>query len=182
MWHSIRALVIGATLVGWGLFAAPAQAVTLKQARMAMALIKTVDGLAPEERTRFIAQNREQLNIALHIRQSVADLLHMADAVSQVSERMYQRKLICNADDDDDETDAAPTSAAKAPDLPDLDKMAVDFKADLRGVLHLPDTPETDAKLDDVDVADLLANRYLADHRCPLNSVPARTHHATTKK
>ena len=59
------------------------------------------------------------------------------------------------------------------PFTPDIPKIVAAFKADLRMVLHLPDGPETEKRLDDADIADALANRMLTDLHCSENLPPS---------
>jgi hypothetical protein len=44
--------------------------------------------------------------------------------------------------------------------------MASAFKAEIKASLNLPDTAATEARLDQIDVTDVIANRMLADNKC----------------
>jgi len=145
-----------------------ARAVTLAEALAAEELIAKVDALAPDERAAFIQQNRAQLNQALMTEQIVAAIRHAVQATAQASERLYHRPLLCgviadeDAGDDDQEVGGAPPVPPPAP----LADMAKAFRAEVKASLKLPDGPGTEARLDGMDVTDVIANRMIADNKC----------------
>ena len=148
------------------LLSQPAGAVTVAEAVSALNLLKTVEAMSTAERAEYIAQHRSDLNNALMVREIVGMLGRTVEATSAVSERTYNRKLVCIPDDDDDDEEGQPFSV-------DLPKMAIAFKADMRHVLGLADSPETEAKLNQVDIVDVIANRMVADLRCPGDAAPS---------
>ncbi|HMA49965.1 MAG TPA: hypothetical protein VKP60_09450 [Magnetospirillaceae bacterium] len=147
---------------------APAHAVTVAEALAAEKLIAEVDSLAPEQRSAFIGANRDRLNQALQAEQIVDTIRHTVQITALASRRLYHRPLMCGviADeergDDDQEVGGAPPLPPPAP----LADMVKSFKAEIRAALKLPDDAATDARLDQLDVTDVIANRMLADNKC----------------
>ena len=145
-----------------------AHAVTVAEALAAERLIAEVDAMTPEQRSAFLGENRARLNQALMAEQTVNTIRHTVQMTALASRRLYHRPLMCGvvADeergDDDQEVGGAPPLPPPAP-LPDMVKA---FKAEIRAALKLPDNAATDARLDQIDVTDVIANRMLADNKC----------------
>jgi hypothetical protein len=161
------ALLIGALALAG---AAPARAVTLGEALAAEQLLRQVDAVLPAERAAFIRDHRAELNQALMIRQIVVAIGHTVEVTSLVAERLYHRPLLCGiaapVQDDDGDTEAG---AGNKPSLPDLARMGAAFKVSLRRALHLADTPDSDARLDKIDVTDVIANQMVEEKKCDQN-------------
>ena len=150
----------------WG--ASPARAVTVAEALAAEQLITAVDAMTPEDRAAFIQGNRDRLNRALMTEQIVAAIRHTVQVTALAGQRLYHRPLMCGlvadegAGDDDQEVGGAPPLPPPAP----LPQMAEAFKAEVRKTLKLPDGPATEARLDAMDVTEIIANRMIEDNKC----------------
>jgi len=145
-----------------------AHAVTIAEALAAEQLIAEVDAMSSEQRSAFIGVNRARLNQALMAEQTVNTIRHTVQMTALASRRLYHRPLMCGlvADeeqgDDDQEVGGAPPLPPPSP-LPDMVKA---FKAEIRAALKLPDDAATEARLDQLDITDVIANRMLADNKC----------------
>ncbi len=150
------------------LLSSAAGAVTLGEALAAERLIAEVDAMAPQERSAFIGENRARLNQALMQEQIVGAIRHTVQMTALASQRLYHRPLLCGlvvndeSGDDDQEVGSRPPLPPPAP----LPEMASAFKAEIKASLNLPDTAATEARLDQIDVTDVIANRMLADNKC----------------
>lgn len=150
------------------LLAAPAHALTVAEALAAEKLITEIDAMAPDQRSVFIAANRARLNQALLAEQTVETIRRTVQMTALASQRLYHRPLMCGivvdeeSGDDDQEIGGAPPLPAPSP----LPEMVRSFKAEIRAALKLPDDAATDARLDQIDVTDVVANRMLADNKC----------------
>jgi len=150
------------------LFPPAAQAVTVAEALAAEKLIAEIDSMAPEQRAAFIGESRAKLNRALAVEQTLNTIRHTVQMTALASRRLYHRPLMCGlvADeekgDDDQEVGGAPPLPPPSP-LPDMVRA---FKAEIRAALKLPDDAATDARLDQLDVTDVIVNRMLADNKC----------------
>lgn len=146
-----------------------ARAVTLGEALGAYALIERVDAMPPEQRTDFIRTHRPELNHALEIRQVVGVIVHTVETTSLASQRLYRQPLVCPPDEDDEEeaAEAGEERQSEAETLGRLPDMAAAFKTEMKKALNLPDTPETEKRLNGIDVTDAVTNRMLQENRCP---------------
>ncbi len=147
-------------------FGAPdAHAVTLGEALAAEQFLQSVDGLAPAERPAFLAAHRAQLGQALMVRQILITIGHTVDVTAMAAQRVYHTSLLCGPvppeDDDSDEL------GRKAPlPVPPILEMAAAFKADIKKSLNLPENAATEARLNQIDVTDVIANRMLDSEKC----------------
>ncbi len=145
-----------------------AQAVTIAEALAAEALLTRVDAMEPKERAAFIQGNRAELNGALMTEQIVGAIRRSVQVTALAAQRLYHRPLLCGLivdeeqGDDDQEVGGLPPLPPPAP----LAAMAAAFTADLRKTLKLPDGPATEARLNQIDVTELIANRMIADNKC----------------
>ena len=145
-----------------------AHAVTVAEALAAEKLIAEVDAMTPEQRTAFIGANRGRLNQALGAEQTVDTIRHTVQLTALASQRLYHRPLMCGlivneeSGDDDQEVGGAPPLPPPAP----LAEMVEAFKAEIKKTLKLPGDAATEARLDQLDVTDVIANRMLADNKC----------------
>ena len=131
---------------GLTLAAMPAGAVTLGDALAADRLVAAVEAMDPSSRADFIQSHRSQLNQALQTKQTVGAVAASVQTALVAAERIYRRPLLCSGkpvSGTDDEI--LEGTIAPAP-LPDLARMAAEFKSQLRQTLALPDTPAIDAK------------------------------------
>ncbi len=146
----------------------PARAVTVSEALAAEATLSKVDAMAPEERAAFIRENRAQLNQALMTEQIVGTIRHTVQQTALASQRLYHRPLLCGLIADEEQGDDA-QEVGGAPPLPPpapLPEMVAAFDAEMKASLKLPDDPATEARLAQIDVTDVIANRMIADNRC----------------
>lgn len=148
--------------------AAPAHAVTVAEALAAEKLIAGIDAMAPEQRSAFIGANRARLNQALLAEQTVETIRHTVQMTALASQRLYHRPLMCGlvADEEGGDDDQEVGGAPPLPPPSALPDMVKSFKAEIRAALKLPDDPATEARLDQMDVTDVIANRMLADNKC----------------
>lgn len=150
------------------LAALPAGAVTLAEALAAERLIAEIDAMTSEQRASFIGENRARLNQALQTEQIVGAIRHTVQMTALASQRLYHRPLMCGSiaeeetGDEDQEIGGRPPLPPPAP----LPEMAKAFKAEIKAALNMPDGPATEARLDRIDVTDVIANRMLADNKC----------------
>lgn len=150
------------------LLPAAAQAVTVAEALDAERLLGQLNAMEPDQRSAFIGENRGRINQALMDAQTVATIRHTVQLTALASQRLYHRSLMCGqiADeetgDDDQEVGGAPPLPPPAP----LPEMVQAFKAEIKAALHLPDGPATEARLAQIDIAEVIANRMLADYKC----------------
>lgn len=150
------------------LLAPAAHAVTVAEALAAEQLIAQIDALAPDQRAAFIAANRAKLNQALMAEQTVNTIRHTVQMTALASQRLNHRPLMCGliadeeSGDDDQEVGGAPPLPPPAP----LAEMVKSFEAEIRATLKLPDNPATEARLEGLDVTDVIVNRMLSDNKC----------------
>jgi len=146
------------------LTAAPAGAVDLGQALAAELMVTKVEAMPPAERGAFIQAHRVELNRALEIHQIVLATARAVEASSAAAEHAYGKPLLCggavpNETDDDDFAPPPPIAI-------DLPAMAASFKSDLKKRMHLSDDAEIDQRLNQIDVADVMANRLIDSNKC----------------
>lgn len=145
-----------------------ARAVTVGEALAAEKLIGEVDAMDKEQRAAFIGQHRDELNRALMTEQLVATIRHTVQVTALAAQHINHRPLLCGvilneeSGDDDSEVGGRPPLPPPAP----LPEMVAAFNAELKKSLNLPDGPLTEARLDGIDVADVIANRMIADNKC----------------
>ena len=161
----LRLLVLGVVLAGT---TAGARALTLGEALAAEQLLTSVDALAPEARGAFIQQHRAELNQALMSRQILMAISRTMNVASWAAEHAYRQALICSPDmmkesDDDERDEMGPPPSAEIPDLP---AMAAAFKNALKTRLHLPDTPATEARLNQIEVTHVIVNQMIESNKC----------------
>lgn len=155
-----------------------AQAVTLGETLGAYKLIAQVDAMPAGQRTEFIRAHRAGLNHALEIRQIIGVIVHTVETTSLASQRLYRRPLVCPPEEEAEEAEeeAGKEGQPEMETVARLPAMAAAFKAEMKKALNLPDTPETEKRLNAIDVTDAVANRMLQENRCPepqRASVPA---------
>lgn len=168
---SIAEVSVSKYLLAVSLFFLPllaARAVTVAEALAAEKMVAEVEAMTPDQRTAFIGENRAKLNQALMAEQTVNTIRHTVQMTALAAQRLYHRPLMCGliadeeSGDDDQEVGGTPPLPPPAP-LPDMVKA---FKAEVRAAMKLPDNAATDARLDQIDVTDVIANRMLADSKC----------------
>ncbi len=148
--------------------AGPAHAVTVAEALAAEAMLGKVDGMSADDRAAFIRDNRAQLNQALMTEQVIGTIRHTVQVAALASLRLYHRPLLCgiiaNEDqgDDDQEVGGRPPLPPPAP----LSDMVAAFDEDLKASLHLPAGPATEARLAQIDIAEIIVNRMISDNKC----------------
>jgi hypothetical protein len=166
---AIRRFWPAVLLFGSVLAATPAaRAVTLGEALATERLLATVDAMAPDQRPAFIQQHRAELNQALMTRQILMAIGRTMNVASWASERAYHTALVCSPDmlkesDDDEREETGPPASADVPDLP---AMAAAFKEAMKTRLHLPDTPATEARLNQIEVTHVIVNQMIERNKC----------------
>ena len=145
-----------------------AHAVTVAEALAAERLIAEVDAMGPEARASFIGENRARLNQALRTEQIVSTIRQTVQMTALASQRLYHRPLMCGliADEESGDDDQEVGSRPPLPPPSPLPEMVASFRAEIKTVLKLPDGPATDARLDQLDVTDVITNRMLTDNKC----------------
>ena len=165
-------MILKNALLLLALIAAPAGAVSLGEAVAADQMVRQVDGMAPADRAAFIEAHRSELNHALLIQQITLATARAVEASSIASEHLYGFPLICGdaprAESDDDDFAAPPPIAI------DLPAMAASFKSDLKKRLHLPDNTATEQRLNQVDIADVIADRMIEGKKCDNQNVKVK--------
>ncbi len=146
----------------------PVQAVTVAEALAAEAMLGKVDAMSAEDRAAFIRDNRGSLNQALMTEQVVGTIRHTVQVTALASLRLYHRPLLCgiipNEDqgDDDQEVGGRPPLPPPAP----LSEMVTAFDEEMKASLHLPAGPATEARLAQIDIAEIIVNRMISDNKC----------------
>ena len=153
------------------LLPAGARAVTVAEALAAEKLIGEVDAMDKEQRGAFIGEHRAELNKALMTEQLVATIRHTVQVTALAAQHIYHKPLLCGviadeeSGDDDSEVGGRPPLPPPAP----LPEMVAAFDAELKKSLNLPEGPVTEARLERLDVTDVIANRMIAANKCDGN-------------
>jgi hypothetical protein len=144
--------------------------VTVEEALSAEQLLAKVDAMTPADRSAFIQQHRAQLNQALMTEQVIVTIRHTVEVTSRAAQRIYHRGLLCGLMEEDERGDdqeeaIGPPSMPQAP----LTDLVAAFNAHIKGSLKLADGPETEARLRQIDVTDVIANGMIEKNKCVKN-------------